>query len=86
LKERCGVTVALGGRVRHGDREGTIIDAAGQRLRVLQDGDEHPVVCHITYNMAYANGGVGAGHDRYLGLSSLEAARRASQPSVTLRT
>ncbi|MFB9608682.1 hypothetical protein ACFFTQ_37595 [Streptomyces roseofulvus] len=53
LPERLGVTAALGVRVRHEDREGTITDTAGQYLRVLLDGDTDTTVCHATASMAY---------------------------------
>ncbi|MFE5511652.1 hypothetical protein ACFQ9J_13665 [Streptomyces sp. NPDC056529] len=53
LPERLGVTVALGGRVRHEDREGTITDTAGQYLRVLLNGDTDTTVRHATASLAY---------------------------------
>ncbi|MEU5978519.1 hypothetical protein [Streptomyces sp. NPDC047315] len=53
LESRLGIRVALGGRVRHEGREGTIVDTAGQRLKVLLDGDEAPSICHVTAGMAY---------------------------------
>ena len=53
MSERLGVRAAIGGRVRHEDREGEIVDTAGQYLRVLLDGETEPVTCHATANMAY---------------------------------
>lgn len=53
LHERLGVRAAIGGRVRHADREGAIVDTAGQYLRVLLDGDTEPVTCHATSHMTY---------------------------------
>lgn len=53
LEERCGIKVAIGGRVRsHGD-EGEIVDTAGQYLMVLLDGEPRPVTCHVTSGMEY---------------------------------
>ncbi|WP_435191348.1 hypothetical protein [Streptomyces sp. bgisy126] len=53
VRRRLGVTVALGGRVRHEDREGTITDTAGQYLRVLLNGDTDTTVRHATASLAY---------------------------------
>jgi hypothetical protein len=53
LESRCGIRVAIGGRVRHAGREGEIVDTSGQYLMVLRDGDEQPVRCHVTSNMEY---------------------------------
>ncbi|MFG2887597.1 hypothetical protein ACGFYV_35860 [Streptomyces sp. NPDC048297] len=53
LPERFGVRAAIGVRIRHEEREGAIVDTAGQYLRVLLDGDTEPVTCHATSNMAY---------------------------------
>ncbi|MET8517768.1 hypothetical protein [Streptomyces sp. NPDC005077] len=53
LEDRHGIRVAIGGRVRHGGREGEIVDTAGQYLVVLRVGDEQPVRCHVTSNMEY---------------------------------
>ncbi|MFF2080644.1 hypothetical protein ACFVXG_38500 [Kitasatospora sp. NPDC058162] len=53
LETRLGIRVELGGRIRHDGRDGTIVDTAGQRLKVLLDGDETPNVCHVTSQMAY---------------------------------
>lgn len=53
LPERFGVRAAIGSRVRHADREGEIVDTAGQYLRVLLDGDTEPVTRHATANMTY---------------------------------
>ncbi|MFD7832427.1 hypothetical protein [Streptomyces sp. MJM8645] len=53
LERRLGVTVALGGRVRHDGREGVITDTAGQRLKVMFYGDEQPSLCHVTSQMEY---------------------------------
>ncbi|MCX4971083.1 hypothetical protein OHA98_41465 [Streptomyces sp. NBC_00654] len=53
LDRRLGIRVAIGGRVRHDGREGTVVDTAGQRLMVLFEEDEVPRVCHVTSGMAY---------------------------------
>ncbi|WP_380286500.1 hypothetical protein [Kitasatospora purpeofusca] len=53
LESRLGIRVDLGGRIRHDGRAGTIVDTAGQRLKVLLDGDQTPSVCHVTSQMAY---------------------------------
>ncbi|WP_406132268.1 hypothetical protein [Streptomyces sp. NBC_00989] len=53
LPERFGVRAAIGGRVRHADGEGAIVDTAGQYLRVLLDGATEPVTRHATANMTY---------------------------------
>ncbi|MER5988842.1 hypothetical protein [Streptomyces sp. NPDC001787] len=51
--DRLGIRVAIGGRVRHEGREGTVVDTAGQWLEVLLGEDEVPCVCHATSGMAY---------------------------------
>ncbi|MGW4694039.1 hypothetical protein ACWEO1_16790 [Kitasatospora cineracea] len=53
LEHRCGIRVALGGRVRHNGREGVIVDTAGQRLKVMFHGDAEPSICHVTWAMEY---------------------------------
>ncbi|AVH61778.1 MULTISPECIES: hypothetical protein [Streptomyces] len=53
LPERFGVRAAIGGRVRHTDGEGEIVDTAGQYLRLLLDGATEPVIRHATANIAY---------------------------------
>ncbi|MER8103272.1 hypothetical protein [Kitasatospora sp. NPDC094016] len=53
LEHRLGIRVALGGRVRHGGREGVIVDTAGQRLRVMFYGAEESSICHVTWAMEY---------------------------------
>ncbi|WP_330335614.1 hypothetical protein OHS33_38935 (plasmid) [Streptomyces sp. NBC_00536] len=53
LAARIGITVALGLRVRHHDRPGTIIDTAGQYLVVRLDDETVPVTVHATSGMEY---------------------------------
>ncbi|WP_107054407.1 hypothetical protein [Streptomyces sp. NRRL S-350] len=53
LERRLGITVALGGRVRHDGREGVIVDTAGQRLKVMFYGDQQASICHATSQMEY---------------------------------
>ncbi|MYW00214.1 hypothetical protein GT354_18365 [Streptomyces sp. SID3343] len=50
---RLGIRVAVGDRVRHADWEGTVVDTAGQYLRVRFDGDTAPSTCHAVANMSY---------------------------------
>ncbi|MGW4758458.1 hypothetical protein [Streptomyces chartreusis] len=53
LPKRFGVRAVIGGRVRHTDGEGEIVDTAGQYLRLLLDGATEPVIRHATANLAY---------------------------------
>lgn len=53
LKERHGIDVGLGMRVRHDGRPGTIIDTSGQYLVVRLDDGPLPVRCHATAHMEY---------------------------------
>ncbi|MFI8461758.1 hypothetical protein [Kitasatospora sp. NPDC085464] len=53
LEHRCGIEVALGGRVRHDGREGVIVDTVGQRLKVMFYAAEEPSICHVTWAMEY---------------------------------
>ncbi|MFI5990251.1 hypothetical protein ACIBAC_00155 [Streptomyces sp. NPDC051362] len=54
LEQRCGVRVAIGGRVRSSGQEGQIVDTSGHYLMVQFDGDERPARRHVTSNMEYA--------------------------------
>ncbi|MFJ9574570.1 hypothetical protein [Streptomyces bacillaris] len=53
LEQRLGIRVAIGGRVRSHGTQGTIVDTAGQHLKILFDGEETPRVRQVTSGMAY---------------------------------
>lgn len=53
LEQRLGIRVAIGGRVRSHGAEGTIVDTAGNYLKILFDGEGTPRVRHVTSGMAY---------------------------------
>ncbi|MFF2228935.1 hypothetical protein ACFVV7_37080 [Streptomyces globisporus] len=53
LEQRFGIRVAIGGRVLSHGTQGTIVDTAGQYLRILFDGEESPRVRQVTSGMAY---------------------------------
>ncbi|MCX4657411.1 hypothetical protein AB0N79_36405 [Streptomyces microflavus] len=53
LERRFGIHIAIGGRVRTNGREGTIVDTAGEQLKIQFDGAEMPSTRHVTWDMEY---------------------------------
>jgi hypothetical protein len=53
LRDRLGIMVEIGGRIRRDGIEGTIVDTVNQYLRVLWDGDTVPSVTHVTADKEY---------------------------------
>lgn len=53
LEQRIGVKVALGLRVRHSGRPGTVIDTSGQYLILRLDDQATTVTAHATSSMEY---------------------------------
>jgi len=57
LEARFGIHVGIGGRVRRHGQKGTIVDTCRNRrltrLKVLFDGTQYVVLCHVTANMEY---------------------------------
>ncbi|MEV7165854.1 hypothetical protein AB0N79_37880 [Streptomyces microflavus] len=53
LERRFGIHIAIGGRVRTNGREGTIVDTAGEQLKIQFDGAEMPSTRHFTWDMEY---------------------------------
>ncbi|WP_153812127.1 hypothetical protein [Streptomyces sp. SUK 48] len=57
LEARFGIRVEIGGRVRRHGKKGTIVDTSRTgrltRLKVLFDGTQYAVLCHVTASMEY---------------------------------
>jgi len=54
IRDYYGVPARRGGRVRFDGRDGTIVGAQAQYLRVRLDGDRRPITAHAKWRMEYA--------------------------------
>lgn len=53
IRNHYNVPAKRGGRVKFGDREGTIIGSHGAKLRIKLDGDTWSRLYHPTWDIEY---------------------------------